>query len=176
MAASFEALRAAGKDRAIEIRALQLISFNMPFFTRHLAKGGPDFWTLLREAIRDLVPRVSREEFVRGVSAQDKVLVELIADDRRDAAVDYIENWGSDTRRFATHATTEGIRIDLPLTEGLPDDVHLLSDSQLELISRLMRAVWRRRHPHRRGLGLHPQRRPRRQPAGDRPRPGLPRR
>ncbi len=140
--ASFEALRTAGKDRAIEIRALQLIAFNMPFFTRHLAKGGPQFWVLLREAILDLVPRVSREEFVRSVSAPDKVLVELIANDRRDAAVDYIENWGSDSRRYLTHATPEGIRADLPLTEGLPDDVHLLSDSQLELISRLMRVVW----------------------------------
>ncbi len=142
VAASFEALRAAGKERAIEIRALQLISFNMPFFTRHLAKGGPEFWKLLREAILDLVHRVSREEFVRSVSAQDKVLVELIANDRRDAAVDYIENWGNDARRFATHATPEGIRVDLPLTEGLPDDVHVMSDRQLELISRLMRTVW----------------------------------
>jgi CDP-glycerol glycerophosphotransferase len=142
VAASFEALHAAGRDRAVEIRALQLISFNMPFFTRHLAKGGPEFWSLLREALLDLVPRVSREEFVRNVGAQDKVLVELIADDRRDAAVDYIENWGSDVRRFPTAATPDGVRVELPLTEGLPDDVHLLSDRQLELISRVMRAVW----------------------------------
>ena len=34
------------------------------------------------------------------------------------------------------------MRIELPLTEGLPDDVHLMSDSQMELISRLMRTVW----------------------------------
>ncbi len=70
VAASFEALRAAGNDRAIEIRALQLISFNMPFFTRHLAKGGPDFWRHLREGILDLVPRVSRD----GVRAQRRPL------------------------------------------------------------------------------------------------------
>ena len=67
VAASFEALRAAGKDRAVEIRALQLISYNMPFFTRHLVKGGPEFWALLREALLDLVHRVSREEFVHSV-------------------------------------------------------------------------------------------------------------
>ena len=79
---------------------------------------------------------------MRSVGAQDKVLVELIANDRRDAAVAYIENWGNDARRFPTHATPEGIRVDLPLTEGLPDDVHLMSDGQLELISRLMRTVW----------------------------------
>ncbi len=142
VAASFEALRAAGKDRAIQIRALQLISFNMPFFTRHLVKGGPQFWELLREALLDLVSRVSREEFVRSVGAQDKVLVELIANDRRDAAVDYIENWGSDARRFPTWRSPEGIRIELPLTEGLPDDVNILSEAQLELVSRIMRAVW----------------------------------
>jgi len=142
VAASFAALQAAGKERAVQIRALQLISFNMPFFTRHLAKGGPEFWALLREALLDLVPRVSREEFVRSVGAQDKVLVELIADDRRDAAVDYIENWGNDVRRFPTTATAEGVRVELPLTEGLPDDVHLMSDRQLELISRVMRTVW----------------------------------
>jgi CDP-glycerol glycerophosphotransferase len=140
--ASFDALHAAGKDRAVEIRALQLISYNMPFFTRHLVKGGPQFWALLREALLDLVGRVSREEFVRNVGAQDKVLVELIASDRRDAAVDYLEKWGSDARRYPTRATPEGIRISLPLTEGLPDDVDILSDGQLDLVSRLMRAVW----------------------------------
>jgi CDP-glycerol glycerophosphotransferase len=140
--ASFEALRAEGKDRAIEIRALQLISFNMPFFTRHLVKGGPDFWALLRVGINDLIERVSREEFVHSVGAQDKVLVELIANDRREAAVDYIENWGSDARRFPTRVTPEGARVELPLTEGLPDDVTILSDVQLELISRIMRVVW----------------------------------
>jgi CDP-glycerol glycerophosphotransferase len=142
VAASFEALRSAGKDRAVEIRALQLISYNMPFFTRHLVKGGPEFWVLLRDALLDLVGRVSREEFVHSVGAQDKVLVELIAGDRRDAAAEYIENWGSDARRFPTEATPEGIRVELPLTEGLPDDVNILSDGQLELVSRLMRAVW----------------------------------
>jgi CDP-glycerol glycerophosphotransferase len=142
VAASFEALQAAGKERAIQIRALQLISYNMPFFTRHLVTGGPRFWELLREAVLDLVGRVSRAEFVRSVGAADKVLVELIANDRRDAAVEYIENWGSDTRRFPTFATPEGVRVGLPLTEGLPDDVDILSESQLELVSRLMRAVW----------------------------------
>ena len=142
VAASFEALRAAGKDRAVEIRALQLISYNMPFFTRHLVKGGPEFWVLLRAALLDLVHRVSREEFVHSVGAQDKVLVELIAADRRDAAIEYIENWGNDARRFPTEATPEGIRVELPLTEGLPDDVNIVSDGQLELVSRLMRAVW----------------------------------
>jgi CDP-glycerol glycerophosphotransferase len=142
VADSFEALHAAGKDRAVQVRALQLISYNMPFFTRHLVKGGPEFWVLLREALLDLVARVSREEFVHSVGAQDKVLVELIANDRRDAAVDYIENWGSDARRFRTWSSPEGIRIELPLTEGLPADVNILSDSQLELVSRLMRTVW----------------------------------
>jgi CDP-glycerol glycerophosphotransferase len=142
VAASFQALQDAGKDRAVQIRALQLISFNMPFFTRHLVKGGPEFWDLLREALLDLVGRVSREEFVRNVGAQDKVLVELIANDRRDDAVAYIENWGGEARRFPTRATPEGIRIDLPLTEGLPGDVNILSDAQLELMSRLMRATW----------------------------------
>ena len=139
---SFEALRAAGRDRAVQIRALQLISFNMPFFTRHLAKGGPEFWSLLREGILDLVPRVSREEFVHSVGAQDKVLVELIANDRRDEAVDYIENWGSEVRRFRTRVTPEGVRVELPLTEGLPDDVNILSDRQLELTARVMRVTW----------------------------------
>ena len=142
VSASFEALKEAGKDRAVQIRALQLISYNMPFFTRHLVKSGPQFWTLLREALLDLVGRVSREEFVRSVGAQDKVLVELIANDRREAAVAYIENWGGEARRFPTRATPEGIRIELPLTEGLPDDVDILSDNQLELVSRLMRVVW----------------------------------
>jgi CDP-glycerol glycerophosphotransferase len=142
VAASFDALQAAGKDRAVQIRALQLISFNMPFFTRHLVKGGPEFWALLREALLDLVERVSREEFVHSVGAQDKVLVELIANDRRDAAVAYIENWGGEARRFPTRVTPEGVRIELPLTEGLPDDVDILSDRQLELVSRLMRATW----------------------------------
>ena len=79
---------------------------------------------------------------MRSVGAQDKVLVELIANDRRDAAVAYIENWGGEARRFPTRATPEGIRIELPLTEGLPDDVNILSDRQLELVSRLMRAAW----------------------------------
>jgi CDP-glycerol glycerophosphotransferase len=142
VAASFDVLHAAGKDRAVQVRALQLISFNMPFFTRHLVTGDQQFWVLLREALLDLVERVSREEFVRSVGAQDKVLVELIANDRRDAAVDYIENWGSDARRFRTWSSPEGIRIDLPLTAGLPDDVNILSEGQLELVSRLMRAVW----------------------------------
>ncbi len=142
VAASFEALRAAGKERAVQIRALQLISFNMPFFTRHLVKGGPEFWGLLRGSLLDLVERVSREEFVHSVGAQDKVLVELIAGGRRDDAVEYIENWGSDARRFPTRVTPEGVRIELPLTEGLPDDVTILSDGQLELVSRLMHSAW----------------------------------
>ncbi|MEP6651495.1 MAG: CDP-glycerol glycerophosphotransferase family protein, partial [Lapillicoccus sp.] len=108
----------------------------------NLVKGGPDFWNLLREALLDLVDRVSREEFVHSVGAQDKVLVELIARDHRDAAVAYIENWGSDARRFPTRATPDGIRIELPLTEGLPDDVEVMSDPQLELISRVLRVRW----------------------------------
>ncbi|MFZ2014692.1 MAG: CDP-glycerol glycerophosphotransferase family protein [Nocardioides sp.] len=142
VAASFVALRAAGKERAIQVRALQLISFNMPFFTRHLAKGGPEFWQYLREGLLDLLPRVSREEFVHSVAAHDKVLAELIAGDLREAAVDYLENWGSDTRRYRTYASPEGMRVELPLTEGLPDDVTVMSDRQLELISRVMRVVW----------------------------------
>jgi CDP-glycerol glycerophosphotransferase len=143
VAASFAALQAAGKDRAVQIRALQLISFNMPFFTRHLVKGGPEFWSLLRESLLDLVRRVSREEYVRSVGAQDKVLVELIAAGRREDAVEYIENWGNDAKRFPTRVTSEGVRVELPLTGGLPDDVTILSDGQLELVSRLMQATWK---------------------------------
>ena len=140
----------------------------MPFFTRHLAKGGPEFWGLLREALLDLVPRVSREEFVHSVGAQDKVLVELIANDRRDAAVDYIENWGSDARRFPHHGDTRGgpgraaadrgparrrqRDVRPPAGADQPGDAGGLG----------------RRPAHRRGLGLHPQPRPRRQPARDR--------
>jgi CDP-glycerol glycerophosphotransferase len=142
VSASFEALRAAGQDRAIEIRALQLISFNMTFFTRHLVKGSQEFWDLLRTGILDLVHHVSRDDFVHGVGAQDKVLVELIANDRREEAVAYIENYGSDPKRFPTRVTPEGVRIDLPLTEGLPDDVNILSDRQLELNTRVMRVKW----------------------------------
>ena len=106
---------------------------------------------------------------MRSVGAQDKVLVELIADDRRDAAVDYIENWGNDARRFPTHATP-GRDPGRPAARprACPTTSHLMSDSQLELISRLMRAVWDGDTAHRHGLGLHPQHRPRRQPAGDR--------
>ena len=162
VAASFEALQEAGKDRAVQIRALQLISYNMPFFTRHLVKGGPSSGPCCARRLLDLVGRVSREEFVRSVGAQDKVLVELIANDRRDAAVDYIENWGGEARRFPTRATPEGIRIELPLTEGLPDDVNMLSDTQLELVSRAdARVVWEGDVAHRHRLVLHPQPRPR---------------
>ena len=108
VAASFVALRAAGKERAVQVRALQLISYNMPFFTRHLAKGGPEFWQHLREGLLDLLPRVSREEFVHSVAAHDKVLAELIAGDRREAAVAYLEDWGSDTRRSPTRPPPRG--------------------------------------------------------------------
>ena len=34
------------------------------------------------------------------------------------------------------------MRVELPLTEGLPDDVTVMSDRQLELLSRVMRVVW----------------------------------
>ena len=166
VAASFEALRAAGKERAVEIRALQLISYNMPFFTRHLVKGGPEFWALLREALLDLVHRVSREEFVHSVGAQDKVLVELIASGRRDEAAAYIENWGNDARRFRDggHARGHPGRaaadrgsprrrqhpLRRPARAGEPGDARGLG----------------RRHGHRHGVGLHPQHRPRGEPPG----------
>ncbi len=173
VAASFAALQAAGKERAVQIRALQLISFNMPFFTRHLAKGGPEFWALLRTALLDLVPRVSREEFVHSVGAQDKVLVELIANDRREAAVDYIENWGNDARRFPTTVTPEGVRVELPLTEGLPDDVTRDVGPPAGADQPRDAGGLGRRPADRLRLGLHPQPRPRRQPAGDPRRAGL---
>ncbi len=149
----------------------------MPFFTRHLAKGGPEFWSLLREGILDLVPRVSREEFVHSVGAQDKAVVELIANDRRDEAVDYIENWGSEVRRFRTRVTPEGVRVELPLTEGLPDDVNILSsDCQLELTALRDARDLGGRPAHRGRLGLHPQPRPGRLAAAGGGRAGLRRR
>ena len=165
-----------GKDRAVQIRALQLISYNMPFFTRHLVKGGPEFWSLLREALLDLVHRVSREEFVHSVGAQDKVLVELIANDRRDEAVDYIENWGSEVRRFPTRATPEGHPGRAAADRGpARRRQHPLRPPARADGSRDAGDVGGRA-AHGGRLGLHPQPRPGGQPAGVRRRAGLRRR
>jgi CDP-glycerol glycerophosphotransferase len=131
--ASFKALASAGKQRAVQVRALQLILHNLSFFTRHLVVGGPGFWPPLREGVLDLLARVSRDELVTDVAAQDKVLLELIAADRRDDAAFYVGDPGVDPRSYPTRRTDGQVRVDLPRTDGLPDDVCHLSERQLRL-------------------------------------------
>ena len=131
--ASLEALAVAGRERAVQVRALQLVRHGLPFFTRHLAVGGSEYWQALREGVLDLLAHVLREELVRGVAAEDKVLLELIAADRRDDAALYVGDPPVDARSYPTHLTVGGVRVDLPRTDGLPDDVCLLSDRQVRL-------------------------------------------
>jgi len=140
---SLAAIRDEGLDDAAETRALQLLANNMPFFTRHLITADEDYWELLRVAIGDLVGNLPRERYSREVAAQDKVLYELIISGRQEDAATFLEHFGHDMRRFPTEHTPAGIRARLPMSEGLPDDVTVLSDRQLRLLSRAMRMSWR---------------------------------
>ena len=96
----------------------------------------------MREAIGDLVGSLPRDRYSREVSAQDKVLYELIIAGRREDAATLLEQDGHDLRRFATALTPAGIRADLPFTEGLPDDTALVSDAQLHVFCRAMQIFW----------------------------------
>ena len=140
---SLAAIRDEGLDDAAETRALQLLANNMPFFTRHLITADDEYWELLRVAIGDLVGNLPRERYTREVAAQDKVLYELIISGRQDDAATFLENFGHDMRRFRTEHTPAGFRAHLPMSEGLPDDVTVLSDRQLRLLGRAMRMSWR---------------------------------
>jgi CDP-glycerol glycerophosphotransferase len=136
VAASLAALTTAGKERAAQIRALQVLEHNLPFFIRHLPQGDAAFRLHLREGVGALLTRVPREDFVHRLAAQDKVLLELVARDRHDDAVWYVAHRPLDVSGFPTVSTPDGQRVDLPFSEGLPDDACLLSDRQLRQLRR----------------------------------------
>ncbi len=136
---SLQALRDAGKEAAVEERALQLLANNMPFFMRHLAVADDEFWGLLREAIDELVDSISDDLYAHRVAAHNKLLYQLIIEERRDDVLAVQAGYWHDPRRFHTEVREDGVHIDLPLSEGTPPRTTLLSDVQTELVTRVLR-------------------------------------
>jgi len=137
---SLQALRDAGKESAVEQRALQLLANNMPFFMRHLAVADEEFWSLLREAVGELVDSISDDLYAHQVAAHNKLLYELIIEGRRDDVLAVQAGYWQDPWRFPTEVRDDGVHIDLPLSEGTPPRTTLLSDVQTELVTRVLRA------------------------------------
>ena len=66
---------------------------------------------LLRQGIGNLVGSISRDLYVRRVNAQDKVLYELLAEDRLEDAKEFLTLFGNDARRFPSRAADDGVRL-----------------------------------------------------------------
>ncbi len=139
---SLAELRTAGRDEAAETRALQLLANNMKFFARQLLRTDDAFRRLLREALVELWEQVPAERIARGVDAEDKVLFQLVMADRWDAAVDFVDAFGIEIRRFPTSRTPDGFRALLPHADSLDPRWSLLSDVQQELYVRVLRTWW----------------------------------
>lgn len=140
---SLEILEAAGRVDAAEQRAIQLMAHNLPQFTKHALGTDEEYWQLLRQATDDLRRRIKTPMYVAHVGAEHKVLNELVLRDRRDDAREFIAAQGLDTKKFRTVVTEAGVRCELPVPEGaVPEEFLLLSDSQLDLQHRVLRAEW----------------------------------
>ena len=140
--ASLAALEDAGKRHAAEVRALQVLANNMPYFTRHILRADDEFWVLLGAAIQELVSHISRQLYVEQVAAHNKLLNELVMSGRKKDAQAFLVGYGTDARRFPTRVEADGVHIDLPLSAGLPPDTTRLSDAQLDLVTRTLRVGW----------------------------------
>jgi CDP-glycerol glycerophosphotransferase len=140
---SLEILERAGRHAAAEQRAIQLMANNLPQVTKHALGTDDEYWGLLRTSTGDLRRRIQTPAYVASIGAEHKVLNELILQDRRTQAQDFIAVHGLDVKRFRTTRTDGGVRCELPVTAGaVPEEYLLLADSQLDLVHRVTRAEW----------------------------------
>lgn len=143
---SLAELRAGGKVEAAQTRALQLLANNMKFFARQLLRSDDDFRRLLRESLTELWAQVPAERIARGVDAEDKVLFQLVMADRWDAAIDFVDAFGIEIRRFPTERLADedggGFRALLPHADSLDPRWSRLSEVQVQLYARVLRTWW----------------------------------
>ncbi|MFT4085077.1 MAG: CDP-glycerol glycerophosphotransferase family protein [Nocardioides sp.] len=139
---SLAALREAGHPEAADHRVLQLLANNMPYFVRHIAVAGQDFWNHLREGIGELTHGITHTTYLREVPAMDKVLYELIVTDRREDAIAILENYGRDVRRYPTRVGEDGVHVVLPYADQVAEEATLLADREIDLVHRLLHVAW----------------------------------
>ncbi|WP_310963479.1 glycosyltransferase [Nocardioides terrisoli] len=138
---SLSELTSAGQHRAEEVRALQLVTHNLSYFTPALAAADDDFRAAFREALQMLLDRVARADYVRTVGVRSKVLHELVLQGRTAELVRFLGEAPRIERRTPTSVGAGGVtaHLDIP---GLPDDCLLLSDRQTRLRAGLLWASW----------------------------------
>jgi CDP-glycerol glycerophosphotransferase len=139
---SLVALRENGHPRALEVRALQLLTNNLWSFVRHAATADDEYWALLRRHVIELLDVVPHEEYVAWVAAQDKVLHRLIADDRRDDVRTALNGNAHKPVRWPSHVRDGKIRLDLPFADTVDPDLSVLSDDQLRINHRIVATRW----------------------------------
>lgn len=139
---SLRVLRENGHRAAAGQRSVQLLANNMPFFVRHISAASDEYWDHLREGVTELVESIDRGTYFREVPALEKVLYELIVSGRRDDAAEIVEEHGRDVRRFPAEVADGRVRVVLPYTDRVSDDVRLLSEGQLKLAHKLTHVSW----------------------------------
>lgn len=109
--ASLAELEDAGHPRAANARALQLLANNMRLFLRHVDIADDGYWAALRLGLRELRARVSDEDHVREVPAQEKVLGALVLNDDRARARAFVAAGGMDLKRHTIHPDARGRQV-----------------------------------------------------------------
>lgn len=143
MKASIEELRSAGKERAAQIRALQLLDHNMQFFKLNAVHRDPAYWKELRDAMTFLVGQTEPEEYVAEVGAYKKVLNELINSDRMEDAALFQETVHPNLNRHPTRIIGDHVVVDFPLDlSGIPEESRRLSRTETGVRSRAHRLSW----------------------------------
>jgi CDP-glycerol glycerophosphotransferase len=133
---SLAELDEAGHATAADARALQLLANNMRLFSRHVDTADMDFWHALQTGLRDLMARVTPDEYIREVPAQEKVLNALILNDDRPRATEFLAVGGMDVDRFPSGVLPDGRNIvQLPFHDvpdaGVPAEAFVLARRQL---------------------------------------------
>ncbi len=134
--ASLAELEAAGHSHAASARALQLLANNMRLFGRHVDTADMNFWHALQRGLRELMQRVTTDEYIREVPAQEKVLNALVLNDDRPRATEFLALGGMDAGRFPSDALPDGRHVvQLPFhndpNAGVPAEAYVLARRQL---------------------------------------------
>jgi len=140
--ASLDALRDAGHAAAADARAVQLLANNLPPFVRHVAEAGEEFWEELRVGVGMLAGLIDAEVYRSAVNVGDKVLYALVLADRREDAIAFLAEAGTDLNRFRAVCRADGLHAELPHVDGLPDGATVIAERQVILQHRILQIDW----------------------------------
>ena len=142
---SLHELAAARGPRLASARAVQLLSYDIPHSTLHMASASQHFRDALAEGVKAIAAHVEADQWT-DIPAQHAVLSWLLAQDLQAEALSFIEQGGRDPSQWPTSVVGSRPVVLLPFANDkaidMPVAVYALAPYQMILRTAVRRAVW----------------------------------